>query len=573
MKHEQGGLIGVRTGGRLFVDSLIRNGVDFMTCVPGESFLPILDALYDVTGTGTGPRLVTTRHEAAAANMAEAAGKLTGRVAACLVTRGPGAMHASIAVHTAYQDGTPMLLVVGQVARATRGREAFQEMDYSAVFGTTAKSVVEISDVDRIPEHVARAVYLATSGRPGPVVLAVPEDVLSDMSDAEPIPAPVAEPVPPAAGAADRLVAALAAAERPLLIVGGPKWSQETGEHVRAFAERNTIPVAAAFRCQDAVDNRSGAYVGYLGLGGSPELRSAALEADLIVALGPRLDDPTTDGFALTERPVPGRRVITVSDDPDEACRALIPDGVLVCSLEPLARLLSERSAEPPAGRDKWLRALRASHERFSEPPAPGGGVDLARIVRHVRSVLPDDAVVTNGAGNYTVWLQRFFEFRRHGTQIAPHNGAMGYGFPAALAVSAVRPEAPVVAFAGDGCFLMSGSELATAVQEQLDLVVIVVNNRMLGTIRMHQERHYPGRVIATDLRNPDFAQYARSFGAPAWVVEETGQFADAFAAARAHPGPAVVEIRTDPAQITPDRRLEAPGAERDGRAAGWGAQ
>ncbi|MBF8187160.1 thiamine pyrophosphate-binding protein [Nonomuraea sp. K274] len=512
----RGGPIGVRTGGRLFVDSLVSNGVDFMTCVPGESFLPILDALYDVAGTGTGgPRLVTTRHEAAAANMAEAAGKLTGRVAACLVTRGPGAMHASIAVHTAYQDGTPMLLVVGQVARSARGREAFQEMDYSAVFGSTAKSVVEITDAGRIPEHVARAVYLATSGRPGPVVLAIPEDVLSDVSAAEPIPAPVTEPVPPAAAAADRLMAALAAAERPLLIV----------------------------------------------------------------AFGPRLDDPTTDGFALTERPEPGRRVITVSDDPDEACRALIPDGVLICSLEPLARLLAERSIETaseteagggagaagaPAARsagasgsrEKWLGALRASHERFSEPPAAGGAVDLGRIVRHVRSVLPDDAVVTNGAGNYTVWLQRFFEFRRPGTQIAPHNGAMGYGFPAALAAAAVRPGTPVVAFAGDGCFLMSGSELATAVQQELDLVVIVVNNRMLGTIRMHQENHYPGRVIATDLRNPDFADYARSFGAPAWVVEETGQFADAFAAARAHRGPAVVEIRTDPAQITPDRRL-----------------
>jgi acetolactate synthase-1/2/3 large subunit len=546
----------------LFVESLIHNGVDFMTCVPGESFLPILDALYDIGASGRGGpvRLVTTRHEAAAANMVEAAGKLTGRVAACFVTRGPGAMHASIGVHTAYQDGTPMLLVIGQVARDVRGREAFQEMDYRAVFASTAKSVVEISDVDRIPEHVARALYLATSGRPGPVILAVPEDVLSGTSTADPIIAPLGVPVPPAARSVDRLLSAVAEAERPLLIVGGPKWSQEIGDHVLAFAERNAIPVAAAFRYQDAVDNRSAHYAGYLGLGGSPELRAAALEADLIIALGPRLDDPTTDGFALTSRPGQGRRVIVVSDDPDEACLSSIPDDVITCSLEPLALLLAERTVEAPATRDKWLRPLRASHERFSTPPACDGAVDLAEIIRHVRAELPDDAIVTNGAGNYAVWLQRFFEFRRHGTQIAPHNGAMGYGFPAALAMATVRPGSPVVAFAGDGCVLMSGSELATAVQEQLDLVLVIVNNSMLGTIRMHQEQHYPGRVIATDLRNPDFAQYARSFGAPAWVVTETDRFEDAFAAARAHHGPAVIEIRTDPSQITPDRRLDTRG-------------
>ncbi|MEV1168884.1 dihydrodipicolinate synthase family protein [Nonomuraea sp. NPDC049784] len=363
------------------------------------------------------------------------------------------------------------------------------------------------------------------------------------------------------AEAAQVIRAAVVVAPRGTAVMGAAGYGTATAVEmaVRAFAERSSIPIAAAFRYQDAVDNRSAVYAGYLGLGGSPELRSAALEADLIVALGPRLDDPTTDGFTLTARPKQGQRVIVVSDDPDEACRALIPDDVVVCSLEPLTRLLSEHTAEAPAGRDKWLHALRASYERFSTPPAVDGTVDLAEIMRHIRSELPDDAIVTNGAGNYTVWLQRFFEFRRHGTQIAPHNGAMGYGFPAALAMAAVRPDSPVVAFAGDGCILMSGSELATAVQENLDLVLVIVNNGMLGTIRMHQERHYPGRAIATDLRNPDFVQYARSFGAPAWVVKETGQFADAFAAARAHPGPAVIEIRTDPSQITPDRRLDTP--------------
>jgi acetolactate synthase-1/2/3 large subunit len=555
----------VRTGGQLFVESLIRNGVDFMTCVPGESFLPILDALYDATagaggaaggGDGQPVRLVTTRHEAAAANMAEAAGKLTGRVAACFVTRGPGAMHAGIAVHTAFQDGTPMLLVIGQVSRDARGRQAFQEMEYASVFASTAKSVVEISTVDRIPEHVARALYLATSGRPGPVILAVPEDVLFDTSDAAPVAAPPAVPAPPGPDAVERIVSAVTGAERPLLIAGGAAWSQETGEHLLAFARHASVPVAAAFRYQDAVDNRDDHYVGYLGLGGSPRLKQAAREADLLLAVGPRLDDPTTDGFALAAQPRDGQRVIVVSDDPAEACRSVIPDAVIPCSVAPLARVLAERTVAPSAGREKWVRDLRAEYRRFTAPPAVEGAVDMARIVRHIRTALPDTAIVTNGAGNYTVWLQRFFEFRRHGTQLAPHNGAMGYGFPAGLAAAALRPGTPVVAFAGDGCVMMSGNELATAVQEQLDLVLIIVNNGMFGTIRMHQERQYPGRAIATGLRNPDFVRYAQSFGAPAWLVTETSGFAGAFAAALAHPGPAVIEIRTDPLQITPEQRL-----------------
>jgi acetolactate synthase-1/2/3 large subunit len=544
-----------RSGGTLLVDCLLAHGVPLWTCVPGESFLPVLDALYDLRSR-TDIRLVTTRHEAAAANMAEAAGKLTGTAAVCLVTRGPGATHASIAVHTAHQDGTPLILVVGQVARRHLGRQAFQEMDFDRVFGSSAKSVVTVMDADRIPEHVAHAVHVAHSGRPGPVVLVMPEDVLSDRTTAQIRVAPPIEP--PAIAARDwtRLSTELDRAQRPVVVVGGPGWSQRVGEQVIAFAERNSVPVVAAFRWQDSVDNASPAYVGYLGLGCNPRLRAHLAEAGLVVAFGPRLDDPTTDGYQLTEH---ADRVVLVSQDADELCRGPVPDLGIQCGLASAADALHTLTLTDRPRRREWLQTLRTEQERFSTPPNGGpddDGVNLAAVVRHVRDNLPDDAVVTNGAGNYTVWIQRFFEFRRAGTQVAPRNGAMGYGLPAGLAAAALDPHRTVVTFAGDGCLLMSGSELATAVRHRLRLVVIVVNNSMFGTIRMHQERAYPGRVIATDLTNPDFAAYARSFGVLGLLVVKTGDFPAAFAEALEHDGPALIEVRTDPAQITPDRRL-----------------
>lgn len=549
-------MTGVNTGGQLLIDSLLHNGVNFMTCVPGESFLPILDALYGVaeSGDARAPQLITTRHEAAAANMAEAAGKLTGRPSVCFVTRGPGAMHASIAVHTAYQDGTPMLLVIGQVAQSVRGREGFQEMDYTAVFGTTAKHVVEIRSVDRVAEHITRALHIAVTGRPGPVVVVVPEDVLAETTDAQPLALPELGITTPSSTDVDALVAELTRAERPLLIVGGPKWSEETGRQVMGFAERSGIPVAAAFRWQDAVDNRSENYVGYLGLGNPRTLAARAQEADLIVAFGARLDDPTTDGFELVQEEGRSARIILIGDDAADAVTNFIPQRAIPCTPGSLAAALAEVTV--PTRNPEWVTTLRAEFEQYRVTPSNDAAVDVAEIVKHVRAVLPDDAIVTNGAGNYTVWLQRFFEFRRYGTQLAPRNGAMGYGFPAALAAAAMHPERVVVAFAGDGCFLMSASELATAVKYQLKVIVIIVNNGMFGTIRMHQENHFPGRAIATDLYNPDFADFARSFGAHSSVIEATGDFAAAFERALEHSGPTVIEIRTDPELITPDRRL-----------------
>jgi acetolactate synthase I/II/III large subunit len=540
-----------RAGGAALVECLSAHGIPLWTCVPGESFLPVLDALW-----AAGVRVINTRHEAAAANMAEAAGKLTGRAAVCLVTRGPGASHASIALHTAYQDGTPLILLVGQVDRDLLGRDAFQEMDYERVFGSSAKAVLTIDDADVIPEAVARAMHVAHSGRPGPVVLVVPEDVQYDLTTA---PVQLAKPAEaPGLTPADRdaLLEKLTQARRPVLIVGGPGWSQSVGDGITAFAERNQIPLAAAFRWQDAVDNASPSYAGYLGLGGGPELRGqVTADADLIVALGPRLDDPTTNGYQLD---AVADRTVVVSQAPGDLGGPPGPAPALAihASLESVAAALREVALPTSADREAWRAQLRAGQQRFQEPTGADLKLNTAAVVAHLREVLPTDAIVTNGAGNYAIWLQRFFEFRRFGTQLAPRNGAMGYGVPAGLAAAALHPDRTVVTVAGDGCFLMSGNELATAVQFGLNVIVIVVNNGMLGTIRMHQERAFPGHVIATELRNPDFAAYAASFGALGLLVQRTEEFPAALARARSHRGPALIELRTDPEQLSPDLRL-----------------
>jgi acetolactate synthase I/II/III large subunit len=548
---EAEGEVKARTGGAALVECLSAHGIPLWTCVPGESFLPVLDALWEA-GVG----VINTRHEAAAANMAEAAGKLTGRAAVCLVTRGPGASHASIALHTAYQDGTPLVLLVGQVDRELLGRDAFQEMDYGLVFGSSAKAVLTIDDADRIPEQVAEAMHIAHGGRPGPVVLVVPEDVQYDRTTA---PVRIATPAaaPPLAETdRDALLERLAQAKRPVLIVGGPGWSQSVGDAITAFAERNDIPLAAAFRWQDAVDNTSPSYAGYLGLGGSRELReSVTNDADLIVALGPRLDDPTTNGYQLD---VAADRTVLVSQAPGDLGQPPAPAPALAihASLQSVAAAVADADLPESADRETWRAQLRGVQDQFRAPTGADLKLSTAAVIAHLRDALPPDAIVTNGAGNYAIWLQRFFEFRRFGTQLAPRNGAMGYGVPAGLAAAALHPDRTVVTVAGDGCFLMSGNELATAVQFGLNVIVIVVNNGMLGTIRMHQERAFPGHVIATELRNPDFAAYAASFGALGLLVERTEEFPAALARARAHQGPALIELRTDPGQLSPDLRL-----------------
>lgn len=547
-----------QSGGQLFVECLLAHEVPLMTCVPGESFLGILDAIYDVLRSGTDdhPPFITTRHEAAAANMAEAAGKLTGRPGVCFVTRGPGAAHASIAIHTAFQDGTPMILVIGQVTRGHLGREAFQEMDYRAIFASTTKMVAQIEVADRIPELIARAVHMATTGRPGPVVLVVPEDVLVEATQASPLLAPRALPLGVDAAAFEMVLSRLAAAKRPLMVVGGTGWSVDVAERVTAFAERVHVPLATAFRWQDAVDNRSSSFVGYLGLGCNPRLHELSTEADVMVVLGPRMDDATTSGFRVSAPGKPGPELVFVHEDAAELCRSLIPSVALNCGLRAFAVALADFVLPSVPSRTSWAQLLRKEHQEYVRPTAAEHPVNLATIVSEIRSVLPDDAIITTGAGNYTGWVQRFFEFREVGTYLGPRNGAMGYGLPAALCAAAIYPGRRVVAFAGDGCLLMSGHELATAVKYDLDVVIIVVNNEMYGTIRTHQEQAYPGRVIATDLSSPDFAAYARSFGASGVSVSRTEDFHAAFESALNHPGPALIEVITDRKQLTPDYRL-----------------
>jgi acetolactate synthase-1/2/3 large subunit len=543
----------VRSGGQVLVDQLLLHGTDLAFGVPGESYLAVLDALHDAP-----LRLIVTRHEGGAANMAEAYGKLTGRPGVCLVTRGPGATHASNGVHTAYQDSTPMLLLIGQVARETTGREGFQELDYRAMYGPIAKWATQVDDASRLPEIVARAFAVATSGRPGPVVIALPEDMLSDevdVPDARPH-----RPVAPAPGARElgRLAELLAGAQRPLIVVGEGGWTARAGADVAAFAEAQRIPVAASFRCQDYVDNASPAYCGHAGLGMDPALARRIREADVLLAIGGRLGEIPSDGYRLVRPGVPDQRLVHVHPDPDELGAVYQPELGIVSGLEAFAvaaRALAPAAAERRSG---LLEAARAEYERnLGDARELPGTLQMSAVMAVLRERLGREAIVTNGAGNFSVWAHRFYEFHRHPSQLAPRSGSMGYGVPAAVAAKAVHPERPVVCIAGDGDFLMTGQELATAVQEDLEIVVLVVNNGMYGTIRMHQERRYPGRVVGTDLRNPDFAALAEAYGAHGALVERTQDFAGALEEALECGRPALVELRVDPQAITPRQTLD----------------
>lgn len=536
----------MRTGGRLLVDQFELNGVELVFCVPGESYLPVLDALHD-----SPIRLISCRHEAGAANMAEVNGKLTGRPGVCIVTRGPGATHASVAVHTAHQDSTPMLLLVGQVPRGVLGREAFQEMDFEAFFGSTARWVGQATAAERIPELVARALGAAVSGRPGPAVLALPEDVLFEESDA-PDAAPVRPARPqPSPGDVARLRELLAGAERPLVIVGEGGWSAQAAEDALAFCEASELPVAASFRCQDYVDNRSPVYVGHLTIGLDPRLARRVQDADLVLAIGGRLGDVATNGYTLLDVPRPRQMLVHVHPDPAELGAVYEPELAVVSGLPELAAAARALDPVEPSWRE-WTAAARADYLANLEHRPMPGDLDLGEVMAVLRERLPDDAILTSGAGNFTVWTHRFYEFSLYPSQLAPRSGAMAYGVPAAVAAKAVHPERTVVCLAGDGDFLMSGQELATAVQYGLPVVVLVVNNRMYGTIRMHQERLYPGRVVGTDLVNPDFAAYAAAFDAHGEAVERTEDFEPALERALAAGRPALIELRVDPEGISP---------------------
>jgi len=544
-----------RSGGHVLVDQLRIHGTERIFCVPGESFLDVLDALHDESSID----LVVCKHEGAAANMAEADGKLTGRPGICFATRGPGATHASIGVHIAAQDSTPMILFVGQIARQYKGREAFQEVDYAAVFGSMAKWAAEIDDPARIPEMVARAFQVATSGRPGPVVLALPEDVLDGMvecADAAPYRAVAASP---AAADAKALAAALAEAQRPLVIAGGANWTDAAVRDFAAFVNAWDLPVACAFRRQDVIDNRDPHYVGHLSLGVSPKLAERVKTADLIVAFGTRLGDIATDSYTLLEAPRPKQKLVHIHADSFELGRVYQAALPIHAGVEAGAAMLAALPAPAAKPWKDWTTGARAEHEAFVTPPKPHAeltGVDLGAAMAHLNQVLPEDAMLSNGAGNYTVWLHRFYAYKRPRTELASTCGAMGYGLPAGIAAKLRHPEKTVVCFAGDGCFLMYPQEIATAAAHGANLITIVVNNRMYGTIRMHQEKRYPGRQSGTAIVNPDFVEMARSCGAWAERVERTEDFAAAFERAMKAGKPAVLELVTDPLQITPAMRV-----------------
>ncbi|MEI5996157.1 thiamine pyrophosphate-binding protein [Paraburkholderia bengalensis] len=543
------------TGARLIVDALLTHGVERVFCVPGESFLAVLDSLHDETSQ---IQTVVCRHEAAAANMAEAVGKLTGRPGVAIVTRGPGATHASIGVHTAFQDSTPMILLIGQCAREHLDREAFQEIDYRRMFGQMAKWVAQIDDARRIPEYMSHAFHTATSGRPGPVVLSLPEDMLSDACAVVPgAPAYRRVAAAPAPQQIERLRSLLEGAKKPMVIAGGSGWTQQACDDLRTFVENWQLPIGLAFRFQDTLDNEHPNYAGDVGLGINPALAKRIQDADVLLALGPRLGEATTGGYTLLDIPKTKQTLIHVHQGAEELGRVYAADLPIVSGMPEIASMLA---ALKPSAKPAWEGTAKDAHDAYLEwrkPRKIPGDVQLGEIMLQLREHLPKDAILTNGAGNYATWLHRHFAYRHFRSQLAPTSGAMGYGVPAAIAAKSMYPERTVIAFAGDGCFMMSSSEIATAMQYDLPVIFIVVNNSQYGTIRMHQERHYPNRVHGTGLTNPDFAAFAKSFGAHGELVERTEDFMPAFKRAQESKKPAVIEIRLIQEASTPGATLE----------------
>ncbi|MGY2050547.1 thiamine pyrophosphate-binding protein [Methylobacterium sp. JK268] len=541
-----------RSAARVLVDQLVANGVRHVFTVPGESFLPVLDALRD-----SGITVTTCRQEGAAAMMAEAHGKATGLPGICFVTRGPGATNASAGLHVAQQDSTPMILFVGQIERRFRGREAFQELDYRAVFGPMAKWATEIDDADRVPEMVARAFATATAGRPGPVVVALPKDMLNETTQA-PL-APPFRPVEAAPGADDLATLAdlIAAAERPVVVLGGSRWSEEACAAIARFAETFDLPIATSYRRSPLFDALHPNYAGDLGLAPNPKLVARVKASDLVVLLGGRLGEIPSQGYSLLDIPGPATRLVHVHAGPEELGRVYQP--FLAINASPARTALALARLPAPAHRP-WREQAAAAHADFLAwgevaTPQPGA-VNLGEVIVHLRETLPRDAVLCNGAGNYAAWIHRFFRFRTFAGHIAPTSASMGYGVPAAVAMKRLWPERIVVSINGDGDFLMNGQDFATAVQYRLPIVVIVADNASYGTIRMHQEREFPDREVATDLVNPDFAAYARAFGGKGWTVERTDDFPVAFAEALACGEPAIIHLKISRDAITPGQTL-----------------
>ena len=536
-----------RTGGEVLVDQLLIHGVDIAYCVPGESYLGVLDALHAAREK---IRLFTTRNETGAISMAEAYGKMTGRPGICLVTRGPGASHAMIGVHTALQDSTPLILFVGLVTRDAKEREALQEIDLKSMFGHTAKWVAEIDDPRRIPEMVSHAFHNAVSGRPGPVVLGLPEDMcVEECETADVARYKLVRPAPTPA-AIDEMEERLRTAKRPLMIVGGGGWTGRAVDGIRAFAEGNRLPVAVSFRCKDLFDNRHPGYIGDMSLGVAPTLGERVMKADLLLVVGARLGELTTSGYTLIKPPVPDQRLIHVYADPEELGRVYQGEQLVCSGMEEFAAAAGKVRIANPAWA-QWAKDARADYERtLAVDPVPGP-LDLGGAARWLSETMSRDTIIVSDGGNFATWVNRYVELSRFRSFLGPTNGAMGYGVPAAISAKIVAPERPVIAFAGDGGFMMTSNELATAVQYGVNVVYLVFNNGLYGTIRMYQESQFPGRYPATELRNPDFVKYAESFGAYGEKVETLAQFKTALPRALACGKPAVLEMVVDPEAIT----------------------
>ncbi|OEZ62566.1 thiamine pyrophosphate-binding protein [Duganella sp. HH105] len=549
-----------RTGGQILVDALKIHGVDTAFGVPGESYLDVLDALHD-----SDIRFIINRQEGGAAFMADAYGKMTGKPGICFVTRGPGATNASIGVHTAFQDSTPMILFIGQVGNDFVDREAFQEIDYRRMYGQMAKWVAQIDRADRVPEYIARAFQIATSGRPGPVVLALPEDMLTAVASVADTRRYQPVQASPSAAQIEQVRALLAGAKKPLVLLGGGGWNARACADLQAFAEANHLPVSCAFRFQDLLDNDHPNYIGDVGIGINPKLAARVREADVILAIGPRLGEMTTGGYALIAAPVPAQRLIHVHADAEELGSVYQAELMINSGMPQVAAMLA---AMAPVDSAAWrgtvaeakadLAAWQQQPPIFQDGKAP---LDLWQVVQQIDRIAPHDTIITNGAGNYATWAHRFHRYGGMRTQLAPTSGAMGYSVPAGVAAKIIDPARTVITFAGDGEYMMNGQELATAVQYRAGVVIIVFNNGMFGTIRMHQELHYPGRVSGTQLHNPDFAALAVAYGGHGEVVEATADFAPALERALAYANsqqlPAVIELRYDGNLITPGATLD----------------
>ena len=530
----------MRHGGKILVDQLVRFGVQRVFSVPGESFLAALDGLHDVAIDN-----IVCRQEGGAAMMAEAYGKLTGQPGVLFVTRGPGATNASAGIHIAHQDSTPMVVFVGQIRRSDRHREAFQEVDYTQMFGGLAKWVAEVNQTERLPEYIARAFNVATSGRPGPVVLALPEDMLSALANATDTAQNPSTLVPNWSAAAAETLRWLSDFERPLVIVGGPHWSSDAANDLAQFSTVQRLPVALGFRRQDYLDNRCPNYAGDLNVGMNPKLAQRVRDADALLVIGSRLGDIETLGYSLIDPANPHCAIAHVHADLAELSRVYRPDLSIVADAPSFVRALADL---PNTGTDRsaWVKSARADYDAWISPQETPGDVKLEQVIKTLSDILPDDAILTNGAGNYAAWLHRYFVYKTYGTQLAPTSGSMGYGFPAAISASIEHPDKTVVCLAGDGCFQMTLNELSTAAQYGAMPIVIVVNNGRYGTIRMHQEKTYPGRVSGTMLANPDFSALARSYGGHGETVTQTADFVNAFARAKASQTFALIELKVD---------------------------